>query len=325
MGYAPKIPLKDIIKTFLLIFAEINLLKVNKKENIPVIIEIPKKELEKFDILIKQYRTKYIRTSQEIVELVLTDNKIYLQQIKSKKVSKCIADLREIVWQEYLIDEVNFNAILMRDLHKILETPKEILEVLLNQNITNKKGSELIESIKEICGEYAGRVFPYIYRLSLSNTQSRRSRAGKSFEAIIYKIYESLGYEYDSQSKVGRKTFDSLGLGKKVDSILPNIKCYAERRNKTIIGTMKTSLRERWQEVAEEIERTKIPEIHLLTADESIPKSKAQEMANHNIIVVTYEWVANSETLKSMKNIISFEEYLFEEIPNILKFWNENK
>jgi hypothetical protein len=31
---------------------------------------------------------------------------------------------------------------------------------------------------------------------------------------------------------------------------------------------MKTSLRERWQEVAEEIERTKIPEIHLLTVDE---------------------------------------------------------
>jgi hypothetical protein len=298
---------------------------VSKIDEIPVIIDIPKKELDKFDTLIKQYRTKYIRTSQEIVEFALAQNQEYLKQIKSKQVSKCISELREIVWQEYLLDEVNFNAILMRDLHKLLETPKDILEVLLNKNITDKKGEELIETVKEICGEYAGRVFPYIYRLSLSNTQSRRSRAGKSFEAIIYKIYENLGYEYDSQSKVGRKTFDSLGLGKKVDSILPNIKCYAERRNKTIIGTMKTSLRERWQEVAEEIERTKIPEIHLLTADERIPKSKAQEMANHNIIVVTYEWVANSVALRSMKNIISFEEYLFEEIPNILKFWNENK
>lgn len=261
---------------------------MSKIDEIPVIIDIPKKELDKFDTLIKQYRTKYIRTSQEIVEFALAQNQEYLKQIKSKQVSKCISELREIVWQEYLLDEVNFNAILMRDLHKLLETPKDILEVLLNKNITDKKGEELIETVKEICGEYAGRVFPYIYRLSLSNTQSRRSRAGKSFEAIIYKIYENLGYEYDSQSKVGRKTFDTLGLGKKVDSILPNIKCYAERRNKTIIGTMKTSLRERWQEVAEEIERTKIPEIHLLTADESIPKSKAQEMANHNIIVVTY-------------------------------------
>jgi hypothetical protein len=298
---------------------------LDKKDIIPAIVEIPKKEQDKFDLLIKEYRGKHIRTSQQIVELVLKDNKKYLNLIKSKKVSECINELREIVWQEYLLDEVNFNAILMRDLHKILQTPREILEVLLNQNIADKKGEELLDKIKEICGEYAGRVFPYIYRLSLSNTQSRRSRAGKSFEAIIYKIYESLGYEYDSQSKVGRKTFDSLGLGKKVDSILPNIQAYAERRNKTIIGTMKTSLRERWQEVAEEIERTKIPEIHLLTADENIPKSKAQEMANHNIIVVTYDWVANSDSLKAMKNIISFEEYLFEEIPNILKFWNENK
>lgn len=298
---------------------------MSKTDNIPVIIEIPKEEQDNFDALIKQYRTKYIRSSQEIVDLVLKENKNYLNQIKSKNVSKCISELREIVWQEYLRDEVNFNAILMRDLHKILKTPQEILDVLLNKNIIDKKGNELVETIKEICGEYAGRVFPYIYRLSLSNTQSRRSRAGKSFEAIIYKIYESLGYEYDSQSKVGRKTFDSLGLGKKVDSILPNIEAFKKRRNKTIIGTMKTSLRERWQEVAEEIERTKIPEIHLLTADESIPKSKAQEMANHNIIIVTYDWVANSEALKSMKNIISFEEYLFEEIPNIINFWNDGK
>lgn len=296
---------------------------MSKIDEIPVIIDIPKQELDKFDALIKQYRTKYIRTSQEIVEYALAENQEHLNQIKSKKVSKCIAELREIVWQEYLLDEVNFNAILMRDLHKILETPKEILEVLLNKNIIDKKGDELIETIKEICGEYAGRVFPYIYRLSLSNTQSRRSRAGKSFEAIIYKIYENLGYEYDSQSKVGRKTFDTLGLGKKVDSILPNIKCYAERRNKTIIGTMKTTLRERWQEVAEEIERTKIPTIHLLTADDNISKSKAQEMAQHNITVVAYDWIANSEALKPMKNIISFEEYLFEEIPLIINFWKK--
>lgn len=44
-------------------------------------------------------------------------------------------------------------------------------------------------------------------------------------------------------------------------------------------------------------------------------------MSNHNIIVVAYDWVANSDKLKSKKNIISFEEYMFEEIPSILKFW----
>ena len=296
-----------------------------KKQTLPTLTKIPSDEQEKFDELIKSCRTKYIRTSQEIVNKVFEENSIYLQNIRNKEVSQSISRLRELVWNEYLKDEVDFNVILMQELHKTLKTPKSILEILVDSEITKLNKIELLEEVKNLCGEYAGRIFPYIYKISLSNTNSRRSRAGKTFEAIIYKVYDILGYEFDSQNKVGRKVFSELGLGKKVDSILPNIKCYEQRRNKTIIGTMKTSLRERWQEVAEEIERTKIPEIHLLTVDEVIPKSKAREMANHNIVIVAYNWIANSESLTPMKNIISFEDYLFEEIPSILKFWSENE
>lgn len=295
---------------------------MKNQNNIPIIIEIPQNEQKELDKLIKKYRKEHIRNSQEIVDKVFKENKSFIKQVQKGNVSKSIADLREIVWKEYLEDEVHFNVLLMQDLHKILDTPKEILDAILKKDFSNLKDKDLKEEIIKICGEYAGRVYPYIYKISLSNTNSRRSRAGKTFEAIIYKIYECLDYSFDSQGKVGRKTFTELGLGKKVDSILPSISAYEKRRNKTIIGTMKTSLRERWQEVAEEIERTKIPEIHLLTADEEISKSKAQEMNNHNIIVVAYDWIANSDTLKPMKNIISFEEYLFEEIPSILKFWS---
>lgn len=295
---------------------------MKNQNNIPIIIEIPQNEQKELDKLIKTYRKEHIRNSQEIVDKVFKENKSFIKQVQKGNVSKSIADLREIVWKEYLEDEVHFNVLLMQDLHKILDTPKEILDAILKKDFSNLKDKDLKEEIIKICGEYAGRVYPYIYKISLSNTNSRRSRAGKTFEAIIYKIYECLDYSFDSQGKVGKKTFTELGLGKKVDSILPSISAYEKRRNKTIIGTMKTSLRERWQEVAEEIERTKIPEIHLLTADEEISKSKAQEMNNHNIIVVAYDWIANSDTLKPMKNIISFEEYLFEEIPSILKFWS---
>lgn len=278
-------------------------------------------EQKELDKLIKFYRKKYIRSSQAIVDKVLDENQSFLTKIRNKKVSKSIAELREIVWDDYLKDEVEFNVVLMQNLHKILETPKQILDSLLSENISSLPENELQEKIINICGEYAGRVYPYIYKISLSNTNSRRSRAGKTFEAIIYKVYECLNYSFDSQSKVGRKTFTALGLGKKVDSILPNIDAYQKRRNKTIVGTMKTSLRERWQEVAEEIERTKIPVIHLLTVDENISRSKALEMNNHNIIIVAYDWIANSNKLIDMKNIISFEDYMFDEIPSIFKFW----
>ena len=292
--------------------------------NLHIITEVPKDEQKTFDALIKDYRKRHIRTTEELLKSIVKENKDLINKIKNKNVSKSIQTLRELVWQEYLTDEVQFNAYLMKDLYTKLDTPKEMLDVLIKKNIIIENTKELEESIRKTCGEYAGRVFPYIYRLSLSNTQSRRSRAGATFEYIIYYLYDVLGYEYDSQKKVGRKLFDTMGLGKKVDSIMPSIHAYSQRRNKTIIGTMKTSLRERWQEVAEEIERTKIPEIHLLTVDEDISLNKAKEMAQHNIIVVAYEWVSNNEKLKGMKNITSFEEYFFEELPVIYKYWSGN-
>lgn len=292
--------------------------------DIPLIIQITDEEKRSFDRFIISQRGKHIRSSQKIVdEIFLRRPDLQDLIIETKSVSRLIEALRTEVWEEFLKDEVNFNAAVMRDLHKILDTPRVLLDALIENNIANKEGQELKDSIKELCGEYAGRVFPYLYALSLSNTQSRRSRAGKTFEAIIYKLYNLLNYEYDSQNKIGRKIFSDVGLGKKVDSVLPSIEKFNSRRNKTIIGTMKTSLRERWQEVAEEIERTKIPEIHLLTVDEDISVSKATEMSKHNIVIVAYSWVANSDKLKSAKNIVSFEEYFFEEIPAIIEFWKK--
>jgi len=293
-------------------------------KHLQIITEVPKEEQKAFDALIKDYRKEHIRTTETLLQSIVAENQELVYQIQNKEVSKSIQTLRELVWQAYLSDEVQFNAYLMKDLYTKLDTPKEMLDVLIKQNIVLENTKKLEESIRKTCGEYAGRVFPYIYRLSLSNTQSRRSRAGATFEYIIYYLYDVLGYDYDSQKKVGRKLFDTMGLGKKVDSIMPSIEAYTQRRNKTIVGTMKTSLRERWQEVAEEIERTKIPEIHLLTVDEDISLNKAKEMAQHNIIIVTYEWISNSDKLKKMKNITSFEEYFFKELPVIYTYWSSN-
>jgi len=300
------------------------MIKEYSMQYVHLITEVPKDEQKSFDALIKEYRKKHIRTTEELLQSIVQKHKKLVEQIQNKEVSKSIQILRELVWQAYLADEVQFNAYLMKDLYTKLDTPKEMLDVLIEKNIILENNEKLEESIRKTCGEYAGRVFPYIYRLSLSNTQSRRSRAGATFEYIIYYLYDVLGYNYDSQKKVGRKLFDMMGLGKKVDSIMPSIEAYAQRRNKTIIGTMKTSLRERWQEVAEEIERTKIPEIHLLTVDEDISLNKAKEMAQHNIIIVTYEWISNSDKLKEMKNITSFEEYFFKELPVIYTYWSSN-
>ncbi|HIE45850.1 MAG TPA: hypothetical protein EYP87_06775, partial [Flavobacteriaceae bacterium] len=116
---------------------------MSKKKQIPSIIEIPQTELKELDKLIKSYRKKYIRNSQEIVDKVFKESPSILPKIKDGNVSKPIAELREIVWNEYLIDEVEFNVILMQDLYNVLDTPKHILDLLLTNKITELKGAEL--------------------------------------------------------------------------------------------------------------------------------------------------------------------------------------
>jgi hypothetical protein len=193
--------------------------------------------------------------------------------------------------------------------------------LIASQDLLSLPSSELIETVRKTCGEYAGYISPYIYELSLSNTQSRRSRAGKTFEQVIYKLYKTFGYEFVSQGELGKETFKAKGLGKMVDSLLPNINAFEKRRDKVIIGTMKTTLRERWQEVVEEINRTGLPSIYLLTMDDDISESKATQMRQHNVVLVVPKAIKAKASLSKMPNIIDFESYFLEEIPEKLRFW----
>ncbi len=188
--------------------------------------------------------------------------------------------------------------------------------------IFNQSSDEIKSKLKDFFGSFAGHIYPYIYRLSLSNTQSRRSRAGKVFEGIIYGFYDVFQFPYEPQASIGNSNFKSKRLGKIVDSLLPSLEAFEQRRDKVIIGTMKTTLRERWQEVIEELNRAGLPSIYLLTVDEDISASKVEQMANHNVILVVPLPIKSQPELAKKRNVISFEDYFFSEIPEILKYWN---
>jgi len=59
--------------------------------------QIPMKERDEFDALIKQYRTKYIRNSRAIVDNIYSEKSIYHDRIVEKQISETIRDLREEV------------------------------------------------------------------------------------------------------------------------------------------------------------------------------------------------------------------------------------
>lgn len=282
--------------------------------------DIPQAEQADYDRFIQQARKKAILPPKETVLDVLAEHQELVSALKEQgNVSDVIKTLREEAFRSFLVQEAKMNAHILKHIADQFTVPHE--KFVECYKLFTQSSDDMEVKLRSFFGDYAGQIYPYIYRLSLSNTQSRRSRAGKVFEGIIYSLYDTLDYPYESQASVGSQNFKSRRLGKIVDSLLPNLDAFEQRRDKVIIGTMKTTLRERWQEVIEEINRTGLPKIYLLTVDEDISASKVDQMANHNVILVVYRKVKEQETLKKKRNVVSFEDYFFDEIPQNLNYW----
>lgn len=291
-------------------------------EKLEFLTAIPDKEQKAFDGYIQISRKDFIASPKETVKKVLKEHSTLLDTLqKEKNVSSVIRLLRDMAFNSFLIQEAKMNAHILKHISEKFSVPQEKFNALYA--IFNKSDKEVKEKLTDFFGDFAGQIYPYIYRLSLSNTQSRRSRAGKVFEGIIYGLYDVFKYPYVSQEAIGTKNFQSKKLGKIVDSLLPSLDAFDQRRDQVVIGTMKTTLRERWQEVIEELNRTGLPSIYLLTADEDISAGKVEQMANHNVILVVYDDVKKQETLSKKRNVVSFEDYFFAEIPQKLKYWDK--
>jgi hypothetical protein len=291
-----------------------------------IVKEASESELEKFAELVRKHRKKLVHPPKYYVNKTFKEHADLISEVKTKQnISEVIMTLREDAYKELLIDEATFNFKVINELGETYQTPRSILDGLIShasEELTDE--SKRSNAIKVLCGNYASSITQFFYILALSNTQARRSRAGKTFEQVIYKMYETLGYPFMSQQQFGRKGFEKKGLGKIVDSLLPSLDAFDSLKSKTIIGTMKTTLRERWQEVVEELSRTGLPKIYLLTMDDDIAESKSESMREHNVIIVVPKSVKDQPHLIDKHNIISFETYFFYEIPQILEYWEKN-
>lgn len=203
--------------------------------------------------------------------------------------SEYIADMRENCWNEFVPFEKEFTTRMLTYLIDIEKVCK------MNP----------VDAIKDFTMEYPN----HIYNLSLSNTQSRRSRAGKEFEAIIELLLIGAEIPSDAQGAIGKQYFQTHQIGKLVDFVTPSVAEYLANKRNTMLISAKTTLRERWQEVPEEVNRTGIREMYLATLDSTISDESLRIMYEANIIVVTTRM--NKETNYPNNNrVITFEEML---------------
>lgn len=206
-----------------------------------------------------------------------------------KNASRIIECIREKSWQEFQDKEHQFTSKMLSSLYS-------------EKDVENMTSNEAIAWFVE--------KFPlHIYNLNLSNTQSRRSRAGKEFEAIIELILIGANIPMDSQGNIGKKFFIDKGLGKLVDFVSPGSIEYVLNKRDTVLISAKTTLRERWQEVPEEMGRTGAREMFLVTLDNSISQEVIENLNDANIQIVTTEFLKNDK-YSDYHSVISFEKLL---------------
>lgn len=142
-----------------------------------------------------------------------------------------------------------------------------------------------------------------IYQFNLSLTQSRRVKAGKELENIVELIFKACDIPIKRQGIIEEK-----GVKKIIDLVSPSPENYQINPEKVILISCKTTLRERWQEVLEEIRDIQGSQIFLVTLDEKFPDSLLSSLTKFNIQLVVLETV--KQNYSTNKYIISLEELL---------------
>ncbi|UUM19768.1 MULTISPECIES: type II restriction endonuclease [unclassified Mycoplasma] len=260
-------------------------------------------KLDEYKELIKNERDKIFSQPYELVYrnfLKLNYHNKSPDYFK-ENASEIIEKLRFNCWKSFLPLEEKFTTHLLKKLVK---------EEYVNSLSPIESITWFVESFPE-----------HIYALILSNTQSRRSRAGKEFEAIIELILIGAGIKLDSQANIGKLEFMKKGLGKMVDIVSPGVIEYTINKRNTILISAKTTLRERWQEVPEELGRTGAMEMFLVTLDDNISKEVLDTLYEANIQITTTKRIKDTK-YKENSRVLSFEDLISLCISNSKKWEN---
>ncbi|MEK3972384.1 type II restriction endonuclease [Bacillus sp. FSL M7-0558] len=253
--------------------------------------------IDHFKNQIKSNRNALIPKPRDLVKVALQNSPYYHKDIFFflENATEILYGLRAECWDIYLKHEKQFNI----KMGKIL--------VQKDSDIGNSQNN----NAEEIIGTFLEKYSDHLFELSKSNTNSRRARAGKEFEAIIEAILLRSGIFFDDQGVIGAKLFETERLGKLVDCVVPGVIEYNLEKRKCSLISMKTTLRERWQEVPEEMKRTGAQEMFLLTLDDNISKNTIESLASHNITLVVPDEL-KSKNYKGYLSVYGLTQFLYE-------------
>ena len=272
-------------------------------------------DVEQFKKVIQKNRKQLIPRPNELVDLVLQESPYHDEDSDFflANANEILYFLRKGSWEKYLLLEKELDKVLMGAL--IQEDPS----IMKYFSERDDKAVITLEDVQDIVANFLEHHGGYLFELSKSHTNSRRSRAGKEFEFIVETILLRCGIMFDNQGVIGSKLFNTERLGKLVDFVIPGVVEYDTERRKCSLVSMKTSLRERWQEVPEEMKRTGAQEMFLLTLDSGISSNTIESLSSHNITLVVPDDLKLSK-YQSYRSVYGLTRFLFE-LKGLNQYW----
>ena len=241
--------------------------------------------LTDWENLIRNTRSNFIKDETHYIKLAVEKNIKIIDDT-----SNFIKKVRSDAYHEFFLkDEYIFSKNILKNLSDLTEYNKE-------QNNTH---------------QFIDKYFEHIYKLCLSNTQSRRSRAGDGFETLVEKILIHKKIPYQDKSLL---TDNNLEV-KEIDFIIPSKEQYIADKKKVIAISCKTSLRERWEQVVAEKDHIGLKEILLFTIGDDLKKNN-KRITERGIIIVTFPEI--KKKYPKEENVITFEDAFNKYIPKFL-------
>lgn len=147
------------------------------------------------------------------------------------------------------------------------------------------------------------RAFSELDSIFLSAAQTRKSRAGLSFEHHVGRLFKDGRIRHEAQAVFG---------GRRPDFVLPGVK-ELNIKGDAVIVSLKTTLRERWKQLALE---KPFGAVFLATVDDRVSGEAITEMDKNSITLIVPESLkkAKESAYAGYDNVITFRQFFDDEV-----------
>lgn len=238
--------------------------------------------LEEFLKRVRDLRKQHIPSSEQIVAETFTRLGITREELEPGQVRIGFNGLLENVFKETLVTLEAYErpTYSRHAVHELTQLRHEDLGAAhAKMQAAGGDPQAFAQAVEQLIEDW----YIHFRQLFLSVSQSRKTRGGRDFELQLAHLLRLSEVPFEAQHKEHR-----------VDFMLPDYEHYAVDRSQCVLLSAKRTLRERWQQVVDELHKMNCPNVFLATTDANISRSKVSDVGKRNIKIVVFDDVKQS-------------------------------